>query len=258
MAAINGEHGHDPWCNSWKQAIKIHPRLPPPPHQILSEADQAAQNFNPEYLNWEVQDQLLVSWLLSSMSESLLTRMVGCNSTKQIWKALEQHFTLKVSSKILEFIAKLQMLKKGTLNLNDYLLKVKQHVDLLAFVGEIMSDRDHIAAIFKGLPSEYDTFIISTNTWIGGYTVGEIEALLLAFESRIEKEDQEVEPTVNIVTADHDPTMEAFFAQTSRNYRSPAYPRGQYWLSSFNSPNFPILEEAFVETPLKEVTPTLR
>ncbi|KAF4403151.1 hypothetical protein G4B88_027922 [Cannabis sativa] len=84
------------------------------------------------------------------------------------------------------------------MSLNKYLLKVKQTVDLLASVGETLNDRDHISAIFKGLPNEYDTFIISSNTRIEGYTVAEIEALLLASESRIEKTDQEHEISANL------------------------------------------------------------
>ncbi|KAM6572708.1 hypothetical protein CsatA_016788 [Cannabis sativa] len=119
----------------------------PPPLEFLNEGDAAANRINPIYVDWEVQDQLLVSWLLSSMTESLLTRMVGCNTSHQIWEALEKHFTLKVSSKILEFRTKLQNLKKGYLSLNDNLLKVKHTVDLLASVGEVLSDQDHVAAI---------------------------------------------------------------------------------------------------------------
>uniref|UniRef100_A0A803R258 Uncharacterized protein n=1 Tax=Cannabis sativa TaxID=3483 RepID=A0A803R258_CANSA len=173
------------------------------------------------YTDWEVQDQLLVSWLLSSMTESLLTRMVGCNTSHQIWNALEKHFTLKVSSKILEFRTKLQNLKKGSLSLNDYLLKVKQTVDLLASVGEVLSDRDHVAAIFKGLPSEYDTFGISSNTRIENYTVGEIEALLLASESRIEKSSKEIDYSANFTTSEFDPVAEANLA--FRRFRKQQY-----------------------------------
>uniref|UniRef100_A0A803NFV9 Retrovirus-related Pol polyprotein from transposon TNT 1-94 n=1 Tax=Cannabis sativa TaxID=3483 RepID=A0A803NFV9_CANSA len=77
-------------------------------------------------------------------------------------------------------------------------------VDLLASVGETLNDRDHISVIFKGLPSEYDTFIISSNTRIEGYTVAEIEALLLASESRIEKTDQKHEITANLAKTDSD------------------------------------------------------
>uniref|UniRef100_A0A803R4K4 Retrotransposon Copia-like N-terminal domain-containing protein n=1 Tax=Cannabis sativa TaxID=3483 RepID=A0A803R4K4_CANSA len=190
----------------------IQDRAPPP--RFLSDADQASNTFNPEFLDWEVQDQLLVSWLLSSMTESLLTRMVGCNTARQIWNALEKHFTLQVSSKILEFRTKLQKIRKGSMSLNEYLLKIKQHVDLLASVGEVLSARDHIAAIFKGLPTEYDTFIISTNTRIEEYSVAEIEALLLASESRIEKTDQESETelSVNLATTDLDQFSEVNIA----------------------------------------------
>uniref|UniRef100_A0A803QHI8 Reverse transcriptase Ty1/copia-type domain-containing protein n=1 Tax=Cannabis sativa TaxID=3483 RepID=A0A803QHI8_CANSA len=184
----------------------------PPPAEFLTEDDRAHNRVNQIFTDWEVQDQLLVSWLLSSMTESPLTRIVGCNTAQQIWTTLETHFTLQVSSKILEFRMKLQNLKKGTLSLNDYLLKVKQNVDLLASVGETLSDRDHVAAIFKGLPSEYDTFIISTNTRVEEYTVGEIEALLLASESRIEKSGKELDLSANIVTDDQDSMMEANLA----------------------------------------------
>uniref|UniRef100_A0A803P354 Retroviral polymerase SH3-like domain-containing protein n=1 Tax=Cannabis sativa TaxID=3483 RepID=A0A803P354_CANSA len=205
----------------------IQDRAPPP--QFLNDTDQASNNFNPAFLEWEVQDQLLVSWLLSSMTESLLTRMVGCNTARQIWSALEKHFTLQVSSKILEFRTKLQKLRKGSLSLNDYLLKVKQHVDLLASVGEVLSSRDHIAAIFKGLPPEYDTFIISTNTRIEEYSVAEIEALLLASESQIEKTDfdQENDLSVNLTTIDIDQFAEANIA----------YQNGQNCTSRFSNTN---------------------
>uniref|UniRef100_A0A803Q7I2 Retrovirus-related Pol polyprotein from transposon TNT 1-94 n=1 Tax=Cannabis sativa TaxID=3483 RepID=A0A803Q7I2_CANSA len=90
--------------------------------------------------------------------------MVSYNTARQIWDTLEKHFTLEVSSKILEFMIKLQNLKKGSLSLNEYLLKVKQLLDLLAFVGETISPQDHVVAIFKGLPSEYDMFVILSNT----------------------------------------------------------------------------------------------
>uniref|UniRef100_A0A803Q486 Uncharacterized protein n=1 Tax=Cannabis sativa TaxID=3483 RepID=A0A803Q486_CANSA len=66
--------------------------------------------------------------------------------------------------------------------------------------GEVLSDRDHVAAIFKGLPSEYDTFVISLNTRVKNYTVGEIEAFLLASELRIEKSNKEIDLSANLMT----------------------------------------------------------
>lgn len=58
------------------------------PPRFLSNDDENSTNINTDYLEWEQQDQLLVSWLMSSMSEGVLARMVGCDSSSQIWTKL--------------------------------------------------------------------------------------------------------------------------------------------------------------------------
>uniref|UniRef100_A0A803NRU8 Integrase catalytic domain-containing protein n=1 Tax=Cannabis sativa TaxID=3483 RepID=A0A803NRU8_CANSA len=170
----------------------------------------------------------------------------GIEHEKSIWRSLEKHYTSCVSSKVLEFKTKLQNLKKGSMSLDEYLLKVKQHVDLLASVGETLTARDHIAAIFKGLPSEYDTFIISSNTRIEEYLT-EIEAPLQPRESRIEKSDKDIEQSVNLATVDSTPVSseaflqhEANLAHYHRHFRHPALQRGQFYPSyrSFPPSNF--------------------
>uniref|UniRef100_A0A803PCU8 Retrotransposon Copia-like N-terminal domain-containing protein n=1 Tax=Cannabis sativa TaxID=3483 RepID=A0A803PCU8_CANSA len=103
-------------------------------------------------------------------------------------------------------------------------------IDLLASIGEVLSIRDHVAAIFKGLPSEYDTFVISTNTRIESYSVAEIEALLLASESRIEKNDKELDLNVNMAYTELE-FPEANYTNTNQNLRA-VYPR-------FNGSQFP-------------------
>ena len=47
--------------------------------------------------------------------------------------------------------------------MNEYLLKIRGFVDLLALVGMNLSVNDHIDAIIDGLPSEYDTFFLIIN-----------------------------------------------------------------------------------------------
>lgn len=77
--------------------------------------------------------------------------------------------------------------------------------------------------ILEGLPSEYDPFTISINTRVYTYTVEEIEALLMAQESKIEKQ---------IKSLDSAPI--AFMAQISNstsyspNYGRCASERGAY------------------------------
>lgn len=46
------------------------------PPRFLSQGDAVLRRVSPEFQNWKRQDQLLMSWLLSSMSESILPRFV--------------------------------------------------------------------------------------------------------------------------------------------------------------------------------------
>ncbi|KAF4356821.1 hypothetical protein G4B88_030118 [Cannabis sativa] len=56
----------------------------PPPKTLLN------GNSNPEYLQWRRKDQLLLSWLRSSMSESVLASVANYDSSFSVWRALEQ------------------------------------------------------------------------------------------------------------------------------------------------------------------------
>ena len=76
---------------------------------------------------------------------------------------------------------------------NDYLLKIKSLVDQLTSVGDVLATKDHIDAIIYGLSSEYDTFVVLVNSRNDSYIVAEIESMLLAQESRIEKHFKELD-----------------------------------------------------------------
>lgn len=71
------------------------------PLKFLSPQDEVTGNVNVEFLDWEEQYQLLVSWFLSSMTEGILTRMVGCESASQIWTKLNLYFAAPNQSKSL-------------------------------------------------------------------------------------------------------------------------------------------------------------
>ena len=92
-----------------------------------------------------------------------------------------------------QFKTQLRNTKKDSLTINEYLLKIICCIDLLGLVGHSMFEKEHIDAIFEGLSSDYDTFILSIESRIDPYTVDDIESLLLAQEARIEKKDKELD-----------------------------------------------------------------
>ncbi|RVW97157.1 Retrovirus-related Pol polyprotein from transposon TNT 1-94 [Vitis vinifera] len=192
------------------------------PSEFLSSDDETQNHVNPKFQDWEQQDQLIMSWLLASITDALLTRMVNCDTSAQVWKTLELYFATQVRAKVTQFKTQLHNTKKGDLSISDYLLKIRNVVDLLALVGHKISVKDHIDAIFEGLPQDYETFIISVNSRLDPYTVEEIEALLLAQESRIEK---------NIKIADLSTPSLAHLITTNRN----GSPHFNYRASTRNS-----------------------
>lgn len=80
--------------------------------------------------------------------------------------------------------------KKGNSKMSEYLIKIKSTVDSLTVVGYDINSSEHIESILEGLPSDYDVFITSVSIRTYPFIVGEIEALLLAHETIIEKNSE--------------------------------------------------------------------
>nr|KYP70959.1 hypothetical protein KK1_010201 [Cajanus cajan] len=70
------------------------------PREYLSKEDQAKGIVNPEYENFEQQDNLLKSWLLESMEAKFKVYAVGCEWRYQIWDILKTYFTSHTRARI--------------------------------------------------------------------------------------------------------------------------------------------------------------
>ncbi|KAF7835472.1 Retrovirus-related Pol polyprotein from transposon TNT 1-94 [Senna tora] len=157
------------------------------PKKFNSTEDEASGKINEDFLSWEQQDQLLLSWILSSVSDGLLPKLVGCHYSYEAWNKLETYFASQTRAKVRQFKAQLKNMKKGTMGANEYLLKIKRLVDSLFSVGSPLTNNDHIEAILEGLPEEYNSFVVSITSRLDPYSLDEIESLLVAQEEPIEK-----------------------------------------------------------------------
>uniref|UniRef100_A0A803NGK1 Integrase catalytic domain-containing protein n=1 Tax=Cannabis sativa TaxID=3483 RepID=A0A803NGK1_CANSA len=89
--------------------------------------------------------------------------MIDCDTTAQIWSSLNEYYTTLNSANISLYKTQLRNTKMVG-SLNDFLLKIKGIVDLLATIEHKQTPQDHIEAIFNGLPPEYDVFVTSVTT----------------------------------------------------------------------------------------------
>ncbi|RVX22010.1 Retrovirus-related Pol polyprotein from transposon RE1 [Vitis vinifera] len=132
--------------------------------QFLTREDARSGKATKEFLEWEQQDQLLLSWLLSSVSESILPRLVGCDTSFLLWGRLEQYFASQTRAKAKQFKTQLQHTKKG---------------------GSTIDGEDQVTL-------RNDDF-----------SVEEIEALLMAHASRVEKNNSSLDssPSAHVASS---------------------------------------------------------
>lgn len=69
------------------------------PQKYLTERDCDADLPSAEYEKWLVQDRMLFTWLLSSLSDAILPRVLGCKYFWQVWEKIHKHFDSQMKQK---------------------------------------------------------------------------------------------------------------------------------------------------------------
>ncbi|KAF7827163.1 Retrovirus-related Pol polyprotein from transposon TNT 1-94 [Senna tora] len=228
VATINGYGLH-------KYLTGDHPKI------YSTEEDEKLEKISKEYDHWLKQDQLLASWLVASMAEEMVTRMVGKKTSQQIWDRLATFFSGHTRAK--ERLLKIQLknTKKGSKSISEYPLSIKKIVDELNSMGAPVSAHEHTKCIFYGLPREYESFVTNVSLRGDEYSVVEVEALLLTQETRIEWFKESTEPvSTNVAQTqssnrnqtqnNRPPNMQ----YNNNNQRNPNFNRGGYKGSSNN------------------------
>jgi hypothetical protein len=125
--------------------------------------DNAAKNefINPAYTSWQSRDQLLLSWIISSISPALVASLYGLDSLFLAWQSLAARFASQSKSRISHLKHQLQNLQQGSLTCASYLTEAKFLADQLSAVGKPVDDDDLISFIIGGLNPTFTQFITS-------------------------------------------------------------------------------------------------
>ena len=161
-----------------------------PPAQFVDTAGSngvVTRVINPDYVVWNRQDQYLVSWLLSSMSESMLGHVTRCVRASEIWFTLERLNVTQSRARVLHLRNMLQNLKKGDMSIEDYFVKMKNLADLLNVSGgQNFTDDELLLYILGGLGSEYESVVVLLTSRQGEVSLEEAQFMLQTQEMRIE------------------------------------------------------------------------
>jgi len=163
----------------------------PKPPKIISvthpETYVVSERLNPAYSQWVRQDNLILSTLMTSLSEPILAQVVTYTSSKAVWNALDDTFSSRSRARILQIRTQLATATKGSKTATDYFHYIKRLTDELAVAGQPLNHADIITYILAGLSHEYDSFVASISARTDDITLEEIYSLLLTSEARLSR-----------------------------------------------------------------------
>ncbi|KAL5834003.1 hypothetical protein ACOSQ3_017677 [Xanthoceras sorbifolium] len=128
------------------------------------ESGEFTQTVNIDFLQWKKTDQLLVCWLRSILSPTVIGQIRS----------------------------QIQGTKKGSMTIIEYVLKLRTLVDSLAASGYLMSERDLLFSVLQGLGNEYDACIVTITALQSTITVQDTQFLLMSYEARLDQQTSSV------------------------------------------------------------------
>ncbi|KAL5861380.1 hypothetical protein ACOSQ4_002676 [Xanthoceras sorbifolium] len=157
--------------------------------QVTDESGNVRLELQPnkEYQKWKKSDQIMLFWLISTLSQKVVGQVTKCKSSLEAWSKLENLYSQKSMAKILNLRQQLQTIRKGSHSVSDFVLKIKNIGDVLSAAGEEVSERDLLLSLMHGVGHEYDAVVVLISSQRMTMSLEEAQFLLLMHEQRIEQ-----------------------------------------------------------------------
>nr|XP_007138507.1 hypothetical protein PHAVU_009G214900g [Phaseolus vulgaris]ESW10501.1 hypothetical protein PHAVU_009G214900g [Phaseolus vulgaris] len=160
------------------------------PEQYASESDRTENIETEEYRRWIIQDQMLLTWLLSSIGRGVAPIMAGYKYSWQVWDTVKEHFQSHLRAMVRQHRLELRDIRKENRTVSEYVDKIQFIADSLAETGFPLSTIEHVEVVLRGLPRQYKAVITLTRTLqsFTEVTVSDIQTWLLILEEKFRNE----------------------------------------------------------------------
>ena len=129
---------------------------------------------NPAYKTWFKNDQVVLVIISSSLFEFVLPILVGKNTAREAWEAINKNLAGKFKSRIMELQTQLHNLRKDTMTVDDYVQLVRSLGDELRVSGSMLNEHDLTFALLRGLGSTYNPFYASASPLLDSLTFDDV------------------------------------------------------------------------------------
>ncbi|XP_019170939.1 PREDICTED: uncharacterized protein LOC109166432 [Ipomoea nil] len=106
---------------------------------------------NPAYKAWVLQDQSILSMLISSMSDEVLHLAVGRETAAAVWQSITSSLGSSTEARCLSLLGQFQTLRQGNQSTAEYLGRAEVLVEALAQAGRPLSSTEQNLYVLRGL-----------------------------------------------------------------------------------------------------------
>ena len=146
---------------------------PPPTITSKKDTDEIVSQ-NPDWLQWHMHDQLVLSVMISSLIVNIVVHAVKCLTARELWLTLETMFIAKSCAHSITLHLQLTILKKGSMSITKYFQKFTKLIDTLATIDKPLDEDDITSFLLGGLNSEYDSFETLVTTLVDPISIDEL------------------------------------------------------------------------------------
>ncbi|XP_019179703.1 PREDICTED: uncharacterized protein LOC109174917 [Ipomoea nil] len=137
---------------------------------------------NPDYEAWIQQDQVILSTIISSLSDEVMHLAVGRDTSGEVWDSLASTLASTTRARCLSLLGQFQTLRQGPGSPADYLGRCKVIAESLSLADRPLSNEEQILYVLRGLRLEFRTMANSLTTTGAPVTLTQLSDFLQAQE----------------------------------------------------------------------------
>ena len=142
--------------------------------------------LNSQFVQWCHLDQMILSWLYSTLTQDIMSQIIGSQSSHEAWVDLQRIFSASSKARVMQLRLEYQMTNKDGNTMAEYVLKMKTIANNLADIDEHVKERDQILPILGGLGLEYNSIVASLTTREDDLSLHFVRSILLTHEQRLQ------------------------------------------------------------------------
>ncbi|KAJ8769528.1 hypothetical protein K2173_005131 [Erythroxylum novogranatense] len=149
---------------------------------------------NPAYQRWFVKDQMVLGWIFGSLSESVLSQVVGTTTAHGAWSRLQTTFASGSRAQVRTLKNPLYALSRENDSIAVYMDRDKRLFDQLVALDVAISEDDLIDHILRGLGPDYRPFTRNIEAKLVSIKFDDLFGLLLSEELQLNNDRVSITP----------------------------------------------------------------